>query len=370
MKIICQSSELCEACANVQRAVSAKSSIPSIEGILINALNDEVIITGYDLEVGITTSVRSNVKQGGKIILNAKILCDILRRLPGETVTIETDERLLATVRSGDAEYSLIGIDGNEFPELPTVSGGFPIVIERKLIKNMVKQTIFSVADANESKPVYKGIKFEIESRKMRLIAVDGFRLAMRTEAIDYDGEEVSFIVPSKTLSEVVRLIGEDGGTISFGVGKRHIVIEVDGYTIVSRLLEGEFLNYKGAIPVGCSTTVRVNVRELIDCIERISLIITDKLKTPVRLNFADGVVKATSITALGTANDKVNCKFEGNKLEVGMNNKFLLDALRASDSDEIRIEMNGAVSPVVLLPVEGDSFLFLVLPVRIKNDV
>lgn len=310
MKIVCSTETLSQACQNVQRAVSTKTSIPAIEGILLKAENGRLYLTGYDLEVGINTSIEAKVEQDGSIILNARYLCDIIRRLPDEEVEIEADARQLCYIRSGETNYSLNGISAEEYPELPSVTGGAPVIIDQGILKNMIRQTIFAVAD-NNSNVVYTGIKFEIEKNQIKLIAVDGVRLAIRTEEIDYDGEELSFIVPGKTLSEVMKLIDEEEADVSLGVGKRHIVFEVNGYSIVSRLLEGEFLDYKSAVPASFATTVRVSTKTLMSSIDRTSLLITDRLKSPVRCIFDDNTIKISSITSLGTANDKISAQID-----------------------------------------------------------
>lgn len=366
MKIVCSTETLSQACQNVQRAVSTKTSIPAIEGILLKAENGRLYLTGYDLEVGINTSIEAKVEQDGSIILNARYLCDIIRRLPDEEVEIEADARQLCYIRSGETNYSLNGISAEEYPELPSVTGGAPVIIDQGILKNMIRQTIFAVAD-NNSNVVYTGIKFEIEKNQIKLIAVDGVRLAIRTEEIDYDGEELSFIVPGKTLSEVMKLIDEEEADVSLGVGKRHIVFEVNGYSIVSRLLEGEFLDYKSAVPASFATTVRVNTKTLMSSIDRTSLLITDRLKSPVRCIFDDNTIKISSITSLGTANDKIFAQIDGERIEIGFNNRFLIEALRVCDTDEVLIKLNSPVSPIIILPPEGESFLFLVLPVRLK---
>lgn len=368
MKFICETLVLSEACQNVQRAVSTKNAIPSIEGIYLKALGNEIILTGYDLELGINTSVNARVEENGGIILNAKILCDILRKLPGQTVSIESDERQVAIIRSERAEYSIIGISPDEYPELPSVTGGFPIVIEQKLLREMIRQTIFAVA-VTDSKIVHTGIKFEIEDGILKLIAVDGFRLAIRSEPINYSGEFITFIVPSKTLSEAVKLFKDEVDTISLSVGKKHIVFEIGNYNVVSRLIDGEFLNYKAALPTVSSTTVKADTRNLIECIERISLIITDKSKSPLRCDFKENNIRISSTTALGSANDDVPVEITGPDVEIGFNNKFLIEALRVCDTDEVNILLNGAVSPILILPPDGDSFIFLILPVRLKTE-
>lgn len=366
MKIVCSTETLSQACQNVQRAVSTKTSIPAIEGILLKAEDGRLYLTGYDLEVGINTSIEAKVEQDGSIILNARYLCDIIRRLPDEEVEIEADARQLCYIRSGETNYSLNGISAEEYPELPSVTGGAPVIIDQGILKNMIRQTIFAVAD-NNSNVVYTGIKFEIEKNQIKLIAVDGVRLAIRTEEIDYDGEELSFIVPGKTLSEVMKLIDEEEADVSLGVGKRHIVFEVNGYSIVSRLLEGEFLDYKSAVPASFATTVRVSTKTLMSSIDRTSLLITDRLKSPVRCIFDDNTIKISSITSLGTANDKISAQIDGERIEIGFNNRFLIEALRVCDTDEVLIKLNSPVSPIIILPPEGESFLFLVLPVRLK---
>lgn len=369
MKFVCDTALLSSACQNVQRAVSLKTSIPAIEGIYIKALGSELILTGYDLELGITTSVPAKVQENGGIILTARILCDILRKLPSDTVSIESDERQMAVIRCGEMQYSLIGISPDEYPELPSVSGGFPIVLQQNILREMIRQTIFSVA-INENKVVHTGIKFEIEEGQIKLIAVDGFRLAVRKEAIDYTGDSISFIVPAKTLSEVVKLFSTDeDATVSIGVGKRHIIFEIGNFTVVSRLLDGEFLNYRSAIPNLVSTTVRVQTQLLVDSIERTSLIITDKIKSPLRCNFEDNMIRISSTTSLGTANDKIPAEITGSSVEIGFNNRFLLEALRVCDTDEVYLQLNGSVAPILIVPPQGDSFLFLILPVRLKAE-
>lgn len=372
MKFICETSSLSLACQNVQRAVSTKTSIPGAEGILIKAYNNELNLTGYDLEIGINTSIYAKIEEEGSLILNAKVLCDILRKIPNQTVSIESDERNLAVIRSGEIKYELMGISVEEYPELPTIQGGLNIEIERKILNDMVKQTIFAVA-VSEQKVVYTGIKFEIADGEIKLIAVDGFRMAIRTEKIDYYGEDISFIVPAKTLSEIMKLSLEENddeeSIISIGIGKRHIIFEVNGYSVISRLLEGEFLNYKATIPVSVSTTVEVDTKSFVESIERTSLIITDRTKSLISCVFDTDFIRVSSITSLGTANDKVPADIEGSRVEIGFNNRYIIDALRACDTDRVKIHLNGPISPILILPPEGESFTFLVLPVRLKKN-
>ena len=368
MKFTCNTSVFAEACNIVQRGVPQKSTIPSTEGIFIQAKNSKLTLTGYDLEVGITTSIDCSVEQDGSIVLNARLLCDILRRLPSAAVTITVDSHNLCKIKSGESEFSLVGIPANDYPELPTVSGGLPFAIKQCILRDMVKQTIFAVA-VQDIKPVHKGIKFEVENKNLRLISCDGFRLAIRNEAIDYAGEDMTFVVPAKTLSEVVKLADDDDQNITFSIGKKFILFEIGNYRIISRLLEGEFFNYKNAIPAENSTKARVNLKLILDSVERTSLLITSKIKSPVRCVFDDNTIKISSATALGAANDKIPASIEGKRVEIGFNNTYLTDCLKTVDVDEVSIELSSPVSPIIIKPVEGDSFIFLIIPMRLKNE-
>ena len=368
MKIFCNTVELSQACQNVQRAASTKTAIPAIEGILMVAKDNTLTLTGYDLEMGITTSISAKVEEEGELVLNAHMFSETLRKLPESVVSIFSDSRQIAAISCGEFESTLIGISAEEYPDLPSVSGGYPITINQDILKDMVKKTIFSVA-VKDSKIVHTGIKFEIEENHIRLIAVDGVRLAIRNENIEYTGENLSFVVPAKTLSEVVKLMSEDDEDVTLGVGKRHIIFELGGYQIISRLLDGEFLNYKAAIPSATKTVIHANTRNLIESIDRTSLIITDKIKSPVKCVFEDNLIKISSITSLGTANDRLSAQIEGESCTIGFNNKYMLDALKVCDTDEVRILLNGPVAPILIVPNQGDEFIFLILPVRLKNE-
>ena len=368
MKIICNTLELSEACQNVQRAASNKTAIPAIEGILMVAKEGTLTLTGYDLEMGITTSIPAKIEEEGELVLNAHMFSETLRKLPDVNVSIDSDARHIATISCGEFESTLIGISSEEYPDLPSVSGGYPITVNQEILKDMIRKTIFSAA-IKDSKIVHTGIKFEIEENHIRLIAVDGVRLAIRNESINYEGENLSFVVPAKTFSEVTKLMNDDDAEVTLGVGKRHIIFEVNGYNIISRLLDGEFLNYKAAIPSATKTVINVNTRSLIDSIDRTSLIITDKIKSPVKCIFGDNLIKISSITSLGTANDRISAAISGESCTIGFNNKYMLDALKVCDTDEVRIMLNGPVAPILIVPNEGDEFIFLILPVRLKNE-
>ena len=369
MKFTCSTKELNIACNNVLRAVSAKVTIPTIEGILIECGSDTLSLTGYDFEFGINTILSVNVEEGGAIIINAKILCEILKKLADENVTLETNGTSVSII-SGAATYNITGIDADDYPELPAVNGGQLTELNQKLLYSMIIQTMFAVADTASSKPVYTGLKFEIKDNEITLVGVDGYRLAIRKEMISYSGEDITFIVPKKTIRELLKLMDtESEENIRINIGRRHIIFEVENYSIISRLLDGEFLDYKTAVPQTISTTVLINTNDAINCIDRTLPVIENNQKNPIRCLFDNDELRVSTVSSLGRVVDHTHANTQGDRVEIGFNSKFMLDALSAADADQVRIELAGPVSPVKIMPIEGNNFLFLVLPMRLKNE-
>lgn len=367
MKIVCNTASFTEICLNVQRCVPTRSVMPHLEGILIRTLDDDQLkISGFDLDLGITTVSDVRVLEPGAMVLNARTFCDILRHLPGEDVQISCDEKNICMIRSGEVEYTVISLKADEYPELPTVNEENAFRIKQGVFKTMIRQTAFAVL-TDDSKAVHRGIKFEISPGLIRLIGLDGYRLAIRNEFIEYNDAPFSFIVSAKNLNEVIKFIpdGEDA-FMKITVGSKHVCFTVGDYVMIARRLEGDFLDYKSAVPTAKSTTVRVNTKQMIDCIERTSIIITEKMKSPLKLVIDDDMIRISCVTALGSANDKLDVSIDGKRVEIGFNNRYLLDALRSCETDEVLLQMNGAYAPALILPPEGDAFTYLILPVRI----
>ncbi len=367
MKIKCNCQLLTEAVTNVQRAVSPKSNVPALEGILFKTKDGSLTLCGYDLEIGIVTTVSAEVIEDGAVVLSAKLISDIVRRLPGETVIISTNEKLITTITSGTADYKIIGISPDDYPEIPSVTGDSSILIQGGILRSMIGQTLYAVAE-NDIKPVQKGSLFEIGGGIIKIISVDGYRLAMRNERLKTDSEK-SLIIPGKSLSEVIKLIKDDEKEIEIITGDRHIIFKIGSYSIISRLIEGEFMNYKAAVPDSFKTEIKVNTRKFISSLDRMSLLLSERIKSPVRCNIENGVVKLSCSTVLGQAYDEFETDMSGNSVEIGFNVRYMLDAMRNAETDEVKIQFNGPLSPIKILPSEGDSFLFLVLPVRLKNE-
>lgn len=367
MNIICDKDLLVQSLSNVSRAVSGKSTLPTLEGILIKAHDDKLHLTGYDLDMGISTSIDCKIIDEGDIVISAKLLLDMIRKLPGDEVSISTDEKLLTEIKSGLTEYTILGMNPHDYPELPSVHDANVVSINSGILKSMIDQTLFAIA-TTDAKPVHTGSMFDLSKDLLTIISVDGYRLAMRKEAIKNE-HELRYIVPGKTLSEISKLLSDDDKTVMMEISRKHIVFRIDDYSVISRLLEGEFLDYASAIPQSSTTTVKIPVRAFMESIERTSLLISDRLKSPLRVKFTQEKIKLSCSTSIGKAYDELDCKITGSEVEMGFNNKYILDALKASDCDELKLEISGPLSPMKVVPLEGDCFLFLVLPVRLKTE-
>ncbi len=368
MKFTVEKRLLNEAVTNLQRAVSSKTSIPALEGILIRSEENRLVLTAYDLEIGMQTELPAIISAPGAIILTAKLFAEIVRRSPDEDITIDVDDRNTATITSGVSCFTIIGMDSAEFPELPKITDADTIKMPQELLKSMIRQTLFAVADST-AKPIHQGSLFKIENGNLDVVSVDGYRLALRREAINYVNN-TEFVVPGKTLSEVLKLLKDSEGEVEICPSRRHILFRIDNYTVISALLEGEFLDYKSALPKDKKTEVTVSTRTMIESVERVSLLITDRLKSPVRCVIGEDTVKLFCTTTMGRATDQISAEISGDQLEIGFNNKYLLDALRAAETDEVRLQLGGPISPMLVLPKEGDAFSFLVLPVRLRSEM
>lgn len=364
MKLSFNKTELAQAVSNVQRAVSTKNSIPALEGILIKAYDNKVTLCGYDLEIGIRTVIDATIVEEGEVVLSAKLFSDIVRRMPDEIITIETDEKLITYIHSGVADYQIVGISSYEYPELPSFDELECFSVNGNLLKNMIKQTYYAISD-NQAKPVYTGSLFDLKGGVLNIVSVDGFRMAVRKEKISCDNE-ISFIVPGKTLGEVLKINCDDESEVQIVVGKKHVIFKIDNYSIISRLIEGKFLEYEGTIPNGATTSLHVKTREIASSVERMSLLTNEKMQSPVRFIVADEGIKLYCTTVVGKASDYINLPFEGDEIEIGFNNRYLLDAIKNTDTDELIFEFNGPLKPLKILPTDGESFVFLVVPMRL----
>ena len=366
MKFSCEKALLQAAISTTSRAVSPKSSIPALEGILLEAGN-ELRLTGYNLETGIRTVVPADIQEEGTLVLGARLFGDIIRKLPDDIVTFRADHYMV-NITCGMSEFNILGTDPEEFPELPTVEYQNTITLSQAKLRAMIGQTLFAVSD-NESRPIHTGSLFEVEKNGLTVVSVDGYRLALRREAVDKieGAESFSFVVPGSALSEVEKICSGEG-PVTISQGARHILFQAGETLLVCRRLEGEFLAYRNAIPRNNPIQVECDARTLLASIDRVSLIISEKLKSPLRCVFGDGMVSITTKTGIGDASDQCPITGDGQNLEIGFNNKYLMDALKAAPADKLKLEFSSGVAPCVILPAEGEeNFIYMVLPVRLK---
>jgi len=368
MKIIFNRQHLSEILLNVSKSVSSKTTIPSLEGILIKSYNNSVTFFGYNLELLISTSEQDcEIIEDGEIVINAKILTDMVKKINSNKISVSTDINNNCTIKGDITEFNIIGFPSNDYPDMPLFKGDIITEISGNLIKNMIEETIFSVS-TNEQKPIHTGILFDITEQQIKLVSVDGFRLALRKENIK-NNIDIKFVVPAKTLSEISRLIKDDNEKITIFKNDKNIIFKIYNYIIISRLLEGDFLDYQSIIKSNNLTTVTCERREFFEMIDRTSLIINDRIKSPVITQFIDNKIKTNCETSIGNIYDEINCKIEGENLKIGYNNKYLLDALRVCKDEKIKILFNGPLSPIKITPIDDDTYLFLILPVRLKDE-
>lgn len=368
IKFSCEKVLLQNAIAVTSRAVAQKSSIPALEGLLLRAEQD-LTVSGYNMQTGIRTRVAADVTDRGEIVLNARLFGDIIRRMPDDVVTLSVDEKLMVHLSCGDADFDILGLSAADYPDLPEVEDEYAVALQQRTLRAMIEEVAFAVS-TNESRPVHTGALFEITDTSLTMVAVDGFRLAIRREPLEkLEGGAFSFVAPGAALNEVKSICGDVEDLATVTLGKRHILFEVGETELICRRLEGEFLDYQNAIPRKNPINVLVDTKALIESIDRVSVVISDKLKSPVRCIFDHDKLLLSARTGNGEARDVCRLSGDGNGLEIGFNNRYLMEALRYAPADTVRMELNTGVSPAIIVPVDGEeNFLYMVLPVRLKS--
>ncbi|MBE6916414.1 MAG: DNA polymerase III subunit beta [Ruminococcaceae bacterium] len=368
MRFTCEKSTLVQGLNIASRTVAQKSSLSVIEGVLCRAGAD-VSLTGYNMETAITYSVEAEVTESGTCILPAKLFGDIIRRLPEGPVTVFVDDNFKVSIRAGYASFTISAESAEDYPELPDVGSGRGVSMPQMQLKELISGTIFAVSE-NQGRPIHTGVKFEVENDSISAIAVDGFRLARRTFHPETPtNRELSFVVPAAGLKEVEKILTDSEEDAVFTLGSKHILFEIGAATLICRLLEGDFLDWRKVVPTNCPVKLVANVGDLASSIERVGLIVSEKYKSPVRCVFGDQVLQLRTNTTIGAAEDRCTIAGDGKELEIGFNVRYLADALRVIPSEEVVLELTNGLSPIVLTPAEEKyDYSYMVLPVRIKN--
>ncbi len=367
MKIICDKEKLNEAIATVSRAVATKSNLAAIEGILLIAENETLTLTGYDFELGIKTTFECQVEREGDVVLPAGLLGNIVRKAPGGEISIECDERMNCLIKSGITQYNIKGIDSSDYPDFPSAASENSVKIENSLFSEMCDYVIYAVS-TDEKRPAHTGVLIKLENSHLTMVALDGYRLAVCERDVDFSGN-FSMIVPAKAMNEVRKIAGEKDGKLTIFVSRRYVMFAAGEFIVLSRLLEGDFLDYKKAIPSSYMTKAVINSKQFGEAVERVSLIITERLRNPVKLTLADNTLSVKCSTELGEVYDEIPVEQDGGDLEIGFNNRYILDALKAAKKEELVFDFSGPLAPCRITPKEGEDFTYLVLPVRFKND-
>ena len=327
MKFSCEKLLLQNAVNTASRAVAAKSSIPALEGLLLTCGSESLTVSGYNMQTGIRTRFPVEAAAEGELVVNARLIGEILRRLPDDVVTFTANDKFLIHLTCGDADFDIMGLSAADFPELPEVEEKYAVQIAEKTLKSMIQQTSFAVS-TNEARPVHMGSLFEVSAEGLTVVSVDGFRLALRKEALEkIEGGAFRFVAPGSALKEVENICGDSDDMVNITCGKRHLLFSVGETQLICRRLEGEFLDYKNAIPRNNPILVDVENSALLQSLDRVSVVISEKLKSPVRCVFDLDRVYLSARTGNGEAKDICPTKGDGTGLEIGFNNRYLMEA-------------------------------------------
>ena len=369
MKIICYKDKLLKALNSVVRGVAVKTTKPVLEGILIRTNDNEIKLTTSDLEIGIEYIMECDVKEHGATVVNAIMFSEIIRRLPDTEISITLNEKNLLEIECEGSLYKLATMNPDEFPELPKIDIENSIEIEQNVLKNMIKKTLFAVSN-EENRPIFTGCLFEIENNKLSVVAVDGFRLALRSMFLQTSVNNFNAIIPGKTLNEVNKILTDSFDLVKIGVSKNQAVFEMENCKLVTRTLDGEFLNYKNVIPSNWETRIKVGKNNLQNSFERVSLIsasaIEKEKKYPVKVNVDIGKVTISCTNQTGDAKEEIYVETEGKNLEVGFNPKYFLDCLKAIDDEEVYVNFGSSISPCIVKPIENNDYVYMILPIKI----
>ena len=367
MQIACSKSNLLDNMNLVMKAVSSRTTLPILECVLLVADDNGFFMTATDLELGVETDkIDAMIIDAGCVALNAKMFHEIIRKFPEDTVTINVDDKNVTTLRCQKSEFKILGQSGEEFPTLPLVERSEFIPIGSRALKNMIRQTIFSVA-VDETKNVMRGELLEVKNRVLKLVSVDGFRISYRECSLENFEGEAKIIIPGKALSVVSKLLNDNDDEISIFYTDKHALFALGGCTFVTRLLDGEFINYENLFNSEYNTQVFVERTQLLSSLDRASLISVEAKKTPILLSISSGKILITANTEMGTVHDEVEVDIEGSDIDIAFNPRYMIEALRVIEDEKVLISFVTSLSPCVIRPEKESSYKYLILPLRIK---
>lgn len=365
MKIVINRDNLLEGILTSQKAVSSKTTLPILEGLLLDCRGDCLKIVATDLELGIECAVEADIIEKGWTVLNSRLLGEITRKLPPDEVEINVNQKNIAKIKCLNSHFTIQGQNGEEFPELPQIDTEKRISLPQDLLKSMIRQTVFACA-IDETRPILTGILMECGGGEINFVALDGFRLALRTVRVDNSAEGISVVVPSKTLNEIYKVLKDREDKVDIEFSGNQVLFNIGNTRVMSRLLEGEFINYKQIIPDEYTTRVKVKTVELLESCERASLLAREGKNNLIKLSVLEDVLKITSNAEIGKVYEEVEIIAEGNDLDIAFNSKYLVDVLKVIESEYITMEFTTSISPCIIRPVESENYTYLLLPVRV----
>lgn len=364
MKLICSKSNLLHGVNIVSKAVPTRTTMAILECILIDASANEIKLTANDMELGIETKIDGEIAERGVIALDAKIFSEIVRKLPDSDVVIETDPSFKTTITCEKAKFNIIGKSGEDFSYIPYIERNEQISISQFTLKEIIRQTIFSIAD-NDNNKLMTGELFEIEENHLKVVSLDGHRISIRNIELKDHYDHKKVVVPGKTLQEVSKILpGSVEENVSIFLTDNHIVFEFDKTTVVSRLIEGEYFKIEQMLSSDYETKIKINKRELLECIDRATLLVKEGDKKPIIMNVTEDTMELKINSFIGSMNEDIDIAKDGKDILIGFNPKFFIDALRVIDEEEVTLYMVNPKAPCFIKDDEG-KFIYLILPVN-----
>lgn len=367
MRIRIQQRDLSKCINVVQKGISSKSTLPILSGILLEADEGKLKLTGTDLEIGIKSSIDSEVIEEGSIVITSRIFGDIIRKLPDLPIDLYVDESNNVHINCGNSKFNLIGLSPMDYPQLPELFEGSYFELPKDLLKSMIRQTIFAAAQ-DETRPILTGALFETSNNNASLVAIDGYRLAVKKVSVNVD-DNIKVVIPAKTLNEVSKILEDDDAEVKISCTPGNIIFNFGDTIITSRLLEGQFLNYNDIIRNEHKLRIKVKTRDMQECLERASLLAREGKNNLVKLDISDDKLVITSNSEIGNVYEELPIKLEGNDIKIAFNSKYILEGIKAIDSEEIVMDMISNVNPCIIRPAEDNSYTYLVLPVRLAAE-
>lgn len=368
MKFTCNQQILSKAINTVSKAVTNRTTIPILKGILLKAKDNKLILTASDLDLSIEKIIDAHVSEEGEIVVLSKLFGEIIRKLPNEDITIELKEENNITIECSTSQFNIVCFPADEFPNIGEIEEQSKLILNRDLFKEMIRKTSFA-ASLDESKGVIVGVLIELEENYLNMVALDGFRMAVLKEEMK-NSEEKKIIIASKILSEISKIISEvEDDEVGIILDNKKAVVILEGTRIVLRLLEGEFIKYKDILPKEYKTTVTLNRADFLESVERASLFAKEGKNNLVKLSIDGNNMTITSRSEEGNVKEEVIISTDGENLDIGFNSKYLIDVLKVIDDENIKLELNTSVSPCLVKPIEGNDFVYLILPVRLSGN-